>query len=188
MGNLAFIVEGHTEKLFLENACPNSPVRFIGVNGNDVELSAIASRVLTQINLLRKRADHFIIIFDRENRTKTCDDLENELSTFLKQAGVLANEFSIGIPDRTIENWILSDCTNVKESGSDQSFEYTQEGKKCIRLIKEKYPKFHKTNTAPNLLKANYPERMKKNSASFAKFLDMLLENNVSCWWMEKTA
>jgi len=40
MSRPAFIVEGQTEKLFLSNACSDSPIRTLELNGKDVEIEA----------------------------------------------------------------------------------------------------------------------------------------------------
>src|SRR5208283_793778 len=104
----AFIVEGHLEQDFVQAMCEGSPVRRIGCNGNDVKIDAIAKHVATHARLLQRRFDPLVVVFDRERRKETCAELERALKTELVNQSVTAR-IIVGIPDRDIESWILSD-------------------------------------------------------------------------------
>ena len=99
------------EQLIVQKLCPGRPVRLIGCNGDDVTMAAVAKALNARLRMLRVYHP-VIIILDRERRTSSCGELIWELSTLLDDYGH-QGQYVIGMADRTIENWILSDWSYI---------------------------------------------------------------------------
>jgi hypothetical protein len=188
MINPAYLVEGDLEQRFVQNACPNQPVQKIGLNGRSVSVSALAKRIATQARLLQKKYHPLIIIFDREEREKTCDNIEKELRDLLEFEDIQA-ELLIGIADREIENWILADwevfanccgCT-IEEPPSDLEGSL---GKRKVKQFLSKGRSYTETIEGCAWLKKCRPSKIAAQSPSFAKFFANL--EQLDCWWFER--
>lgn len=79
----------------------------IGINGKSVQMSAIARNLSTDLMRFSQNSK-IIIVFDRETRTESCEELGEELSTLLKR-DFPDMSFCIGIPDRDMEAWLFAD-------------------------------------------------------------------------------
>ncbi|RJP62637.1 MAG: DUF4276 family protein [Ignavibacteriales bacterium] len=185
MNNPAFLVDGQLEQRFIQNACPNAPVRLLNCNGDKVSSSAIAKRIATHYRLLKKKYSPIVIVIDRESRCLTATEFKNEITTLLANDNI-SEDFIIGIADRMIENWILADKINVSKYAKvnlDQVPDVEGEnGKSKIRkLIKD----YHETTVGVELLKKSNPQRM-FSSESFKTFFSSI-NNRIDCWWMNKT-
>jgi hypothetical protein len=186
----AFIVEGHLEQDFVQAICPGSPVRKIGCNGCDVKIEAVAKHVATHARLLQRKCDPIVVVFDREQRTESCDYLESTLKSELQKQNVTAR-IIVGIPDRDIESWILSDYqTFASVIGLDPSASIKDfEGKKCKARIKELIAgKLHYNEIIHGVvwLKNAKPYNMKLSSQSFSKFYESM--SGLGCRWLQQEA
>ena len=106
--SIAFIVDGHQEKLIVQRLCEGAPVRMTLLNGKDVKLGAISKTVMSFIKLLRGRHFPIIVIIDREDRSISALDIEHQIKADLEAAGCRADHVIVSCPDRMIENWILA--------------------------------------------------------------------------------
>lgn len=180
----AFFVDGKMEQMFVQNVCPGAKVQLINCNGDRVKLEAIADRLATLLRLLRSRYSPVIIIFDREKRDKTTEELSRELSELLLARGV-TDRFYIGVPDRMIENWILAD-EEVKAELSKEIKDTHFEGSDGKAHIRKYVSPYHETVDGVSLLRRCRPGRM-LSSPSFRSFFDQFRADLSlqDCWWVK---
>jgi len=188
MNKPAYLVEGDLEQKFVQNICPNSPVKKINCNGDSTSVEAIAKRVGTLGRLLHKRYAPLIVVVDREGREQSAKDLQAAL------AGELALEkldvpVIIGIPDRNIESWILADyqmflqSAELKAAGPNPSFE-GHNGKSVIKKALGEGKTYVETIHGVSWLKSARPALMAKHSPSFNRFFSALA--GLECWWLKQ--
>lgn len=184
----AYLVEGDLEQKFIQNICPGCPVKKIGCNGESASVEAIAARVGTLGRLLHKRYAPLIVIFDRERRDISVDELEKSfLSELLKEK--IDVPVIVGIPDRNIEAWILADyemfLQSAKLNPSSQLF--TFEGKNGKSVIKQTLGfgrSYVETIDGVAWLKSARPSIMLRNSPSFSRLYNAL--SKLECWWLRQ--
>ena len=104
--NFYVYVEGDMERSALKKGL-GIRARKIGINGKFVQMTAIARNLSTDL-ILFDSMSRIVIIFDRETRLETSDELASTLLSMLK-ADFPNMDFCIGIPDRDIEAWIFAD-------------------------------------------------------------------------------
>lgn len=183
MNKPAFLVDGFTEKLVLEKICPNTKINRINCNGSSVSLESIAKRVAILIRIMNNRHFPIIIVIDREDREMTVLEIEQKLKEEIIKAGI-ADDIRIGVCDRMLENWILSDWESYTESCKTENIVKPEiiEGIKGKSFIKKTYPTYQETTDGVNmLLKAN-PKAMYDNSESFKKFVHKIID--IKCEWL----
>lgn len=185
----AYLVEGDLEQIFVQNICPHFPVRKIGVNGENVEISAIAKRIGTLVRLLPKKYRPIIIIFDRERREATCDAIEAQLREYIERENINV-PMIVAIPDRDIENWILADyevfceCSGCPSTAPIGGFEGTK-GKTKLKQLLPSGRSYVETIHGVQWLKKCRANKIASASPSFAKLRCSLEE--IKCWWLEST-
>lgn len=171
------------EKKILQKICPGVPIRRIGCNGSDVPMAVMADFIETLIRLLNNRNHPILIIFDREGRVATCDDLISELSAEL-ESRELNVDYRIGIPDQSIENWILADYDMLAEgygvSTRAQNFEGTPGKSRLAALLRNRY-KYHETTLGVEMFLKCDPQKMYRESTSFRKFAGLI---DFDCYWL----
>ncbi|XYK79945.1 MAG: hypothetical protein ROO70_19590 [Labrenzia sp.] len=172
MPNPAFIVEGLQEQNIIRRLCPNSRTVLLGINGNAVEIEQIARRVATLFRLFNNRHYPIFLIFDREKRSRTHDELLILLTNELSKLDIPEDQFVIGIPDNKIECWIMpfigEDGTILPEAS--QSYD----GINCVgeleKRIKNSGVDYHKTTTGVQLFCSINPSSLANVSDSFKSF------------------
>ena len=184
----AFLVEGDLEQKFVQNTCPGCPVQKINCNGDDVSVASIAKRVGTLGRLLHKKHSPLVVVFDREKRTDSPDEIESLFRKEL-QAEDIQVPVIVGIPDRDIENWILADLEVFQQAiganpGDDKTIYEGQKGKTIIKKQLGQGRSYVETIDGVAWLKSCRPDIMSKNSFSFAKFAEAL--SGISCWWLKQ--
>jgi Domain of unknown function (DUF4276) len=187
MNKPAYLVEGDLEQKFVQNTCPGSPVKKINCNGERTSLEAIAKRVETLGRLLHKRHSPLIVVFDREGREESSENLEK---TFLE---VLAQEkidvpVIVGIPDKNLEAWILADyemfLQSAKLGASTPISDFEgRNGKSVIKQLLGDGKSYVETIDGVAWLKAARPDVMQKYSPSFNRLFSAL--SNLDCWWLK---
>jgi hypothetical protein len=188
MNKPAYLVEGDLEQKFLQKICPGSPVRKINCNGKDVSLEAIAERVESLGRLIHKRFSPIVVVFDREGRTQTCEQIEAKLFKLLEKE-MIQVRLVIAVADRQVENWILADYEMFTKSAAIQnetarpSFE-GENGKSRIREALGRARIYVETIDGVAWLQAARPEKMVQNSPSFSRLVTALAE--LPCWWLEQ--
>ena len=176
------------EQAFIQNVCPGAPVRKLNCNGIDVSIEAIAKRVGTLGRLLHRHLDLLVVIFDRERRTQTSEELEQLLAQAL-QAEELTCGVIIGVPDRDIEVWMVADCHVFKECAAiHANVEVSpcegRKGKSRIKYLRNGRS-YIETVDGPTWLKKARPAEIAKNSESFRRLYDAL--QRIDCWWLQAT-
>jgi len=184
MNRPAFLVDGFTEKLVLERICPNTKINRINCNGNSVSLEAIAKRIATLVRLLNNRHYPIIVILDREERELSVPQMEQNLIEEIRKVGI-ADDIRIGVCDRMIENWILSDWESFSESCIAQILQKPEntDGIKGKSFIKKCYPEYQETTDGVNMLLRSNPKTMYANSDSFRKFANQIVD--INCEWLQ---
>lgn len=103
----AFIVEGYQEKSILRRMCPKSHTSLIGMNGDSVEIQQIAAATATKIRIYNNKYYPIFVLFDRERRAETAEDIEGLFLQFLEEEGIQIDQVIVCVVDRKIESWIL---------------------------------------------------------------------------------
>lgn len=185
MPSPAFLIEGHMEKKILQKICPGAPIRRIGCNGDRAPMSVLAKFVETQIRVLNNRNFPIVIIFDRERREATCDELKEMLRIELDAKG-FNGQCIIGIADRTIENWILSDNEVMVTFGgtvADAPYE-GKFGKSEIKSALGQEANYHETTLGVEMFLKCNPQTMYDRSLSFRALMDQFPD----CAWFSRAA
>lgn len=184
LSSAAILVEGDLEQLFIQRASPGTKVIKIICNGRNVYLSAIAKRIASQCRLINGRNHPILVIFDREERSESPEELISELLSLLRGEGV-EDEIIVGVPDRMIENWILADPERLAQDDECcGEVPISVEGTNGKTMIKRCFKSYNETTTGVKLLLKARVNTMKSNSDSFCKFVDRLPSNG--CWWLER--
>jgi len=182
-----FIVEGDLEYEVIKKLCPKCPTPLLGINGNDVELEAIAKHIGTQARILEsKYCNPIIVILDREGRKETSDEIICRLHRALEGQD-LKSKIIIGVPDRMIENWILADLKTLRRSTgiSKRRCKINYEGvhgKEALKKILPPKIRYRETIEGACWLARSVSRTIYQNSASFKTFADKL--RNIPCPWV----
>lgn len=184
MSNPAFLIDGFTEKLILENICPNTKINRINCNGNSVSMCAMAKRICTLIRLLNNKYYPIFVIIDREDREASASQIVEDLGNEIKKVGI-KDDVRIGVCDRMIENWTLADWDSFKHStGIDETMTkpFHFEGTQGKTQIKKYYPNYQETTDGVEFfLKAN-PVIIFENSNSFKMLISKV--RDINCIWV----
>jgi hypothetical protein len=188
MSRPAYLVEGVLEQRFVQNVCPNAPVRLINCNGHSVSIEAIAKRLGTLGRLLHKRHSPLIVVIDREAREEAAADFKKALAEAMLRENIEV-PILIGVPDRNVECWILADFERFVESaGLDAPAEPAEfdgcNGKSAIKKLLSEGSPYVETIHGVAWLKAARPEIMADNSPSFLSFLKEI--GHIRCWWISQ--
>ena len=125
-----------------------------------------------------------IIVYDREKRTKTAEEIREELRDLIVQEGI-TKEVIVGVPDRMIENWILADWETVSNQGKFKgNCPGTIEGKNGKSLICQFLPKgcyYHETIEGVDWFQRVRQQVLYNKSRSFRQFANALAA--IKCEW-----
>ena len=188
MNKPAFLVEGDLEQRFIQANCKNCPVQKINCNGKAVSLEAIAKRVGTLARLMEKRHSPsvIIVIFDREHRSQTSEEIENSFLNLLKSECV-GTKVVVGVPDRTIESWILADVERFAASAgvciADAVIAEGKNGKNVLRGLLGGRA-YSEPIHGVAWLKSARASILSTQSASFRRFATLL--RDIECWWLNR--
>lgn len=177
--SIAFIVDGHQEKLIVQRLCEGAPVRMTLLNGKDVKLAAISKTVMSLIKLLRGRHFPIVVIVDREDRSISALDIESQIRADLEAGGCRGDHIIVSCPDRMIENWILAGnpyCNSAARIVSEIIEE--MEGSPGKRIIKQELRKYDiaydETGNGVELFCTMDLRHAAENSPSFRRLFDGL--------------
>lgn len=182
MNNVAFIVDGFTEKLILQRLCPGKPIRRTDLNGKDVQISAIAKKVASIIRVLGDRYNLIVIIVDKEQRNISHTCMLSSLEEHLKNEEGIKSSIIIGIPDIMIENWIIADWDKLDTKEQRPPDTDGLNGSSVLKKIKKSY---NKTTDGVNYFLKADPKIIYHNSPSYKAFIDSLSEK-LSCHYINK--
>lgn len=185
MPDVAFIVEGQLEQRAVNRACPNRRVVLLGANGDDVAIATICNRIETHYRLFSNRHYPIIVIFDRENRRETVEEIEEALKQDLSARGIDTKQFIFFIADRQFE------CILLAHIGLDGAYQENGwpntpsiDGLDGVSELKRRLGKmnvrYHKTTTGLELFCKVRPQILASKSASFKRFQSQVLKY---CRW-----
>ncbi len=109
----AFIVEGHLEQRVIAQVCPNRPVRRINCNGDSVAIERMCDFIETHIRSFGNRNYPIIILFDREKRVETSDEISDRVVSILGERGLCDHDIRVFVADREVEDWYLGDIEGI---------------------------------------------------------------------------
>jgi hypothetical protein len=185
MPRLAFIVEGHQEQKIIQSICPGSPVIRLNINGDSVSCEAIASRVSTLSRPWFNRFYPIVIIFDRERRQETCEEIEGSIRSILAIPSEYKDQFIFCVIDRTIESWIIpfvDDNGKILSSPLDNS---NYEGQNVVGELTRRLRKseifYDKTTTGVEIFCGIDPVCLSSVSISFSALKERLQPH---CGWL----
>lgn len=184
MPNPIFLVEGQTEKLFIEQVCNGAKILRLEINGRNVALDAIVGRAATLVRLQQGRTSPSIILFDREDRRESAHEIAQEVSTKMRQ--ILPSEHVIvGVADRMFENWILADWDSLRSMAPNlpAAAPAATDGLNGKAELKRLFGNYSKTVDGPRLLRSARATFIRLNSASFASLHAQL---SIPCWWLHR--
>jgi hypothetical protein len=176
---LAFLVDGHSEKRFLQKICPGKTIQRLNLNGNTVTCVAIAKRAASQIRLWGGKYYPIIILVDLEDRDMPFGEFGESIEAALRAEGV-QDQIIVGVADRMLENWMLADPDVVEWNARPESVD----GIHGAGMLKKIFGQYDKASDGPDVLVKCRPSSMRKNSASFCNFLSKLAK--VRCHWLGK--
>jgi Domain of unknown function (DUF4276) len=137
----------------------------------------------------RHRFDHgvLVVVFDREKRLETCDQIKSALIQALCSEGI-SSRIVIGIPDRDIESWIVADPEMLRSSAKiarDTQISCCEgrKGKSVIKSLLGHGQYYVETVHGQLWLKKSRASVIASNSASFAAFATEL--SDLDCWWLQ---
>jgi hypothetical protein len=175
MNNPAFIVDGQMEKKIIDHFCPEKPVRLLNCNGRDVTLKAAAKKIASLIRLM-KRNTPIIIIFDKEKRNDSADNIALKLLSEIKEQKIHDVDILIGVPDIMMENWMLASIDGINSYYNLNYIQKNFEGKngkaKLKAIIKPRI--YHETEDGPEIIKRCDIKNIYINSHSFKTFCDKI--------------
>ena len=193
MSNPAFIVEGEQERKIVKKLCGNCPIPKIG-NGDDFQLSTIADKICDHIKSFGTRYYPIFVIFDREQRVESVDDIVSTIRDILNKNQV-TDEVVIGIPDRSLESWIMP---FIDEEGSfipdpikncDGEKWKNNLNSKILRGNKKgknEFRAYHETGSGVDMfIKYVKPEKLAEVSPSFKKFYVETKKRLPNCRWFK---
>jgi len=180
MSKPAFIVDGFTEKLILERICPGSRVSRTDLNGNCVTIQAIGKKISTLIKVLGNRYYPIIVIVDKEDRDKSCEELITELSTEINNNGCANQDIRVFFADRMVENWIIADWNIL---GTTKEKPENTDGLRGSKVIKENKGKYSKTIDGVELFMKCDTKAIYNNSPSFKKLIDEI--QDIDCYFKD---
>lgn len=185
MPSPAFLVDGHLEQKVVQRICPDSVVRRLQCNGDNVALDAIAKRVTSHCRLLGGKHYPLLVVIDREERQQSAEAISAELLALIKAEGI-TDIVVIGVADRNIENWIIADTEMLMTAnpGISPSWGSVTDGFDGKAQLKRVLGAYHETTTGVNLLLNCRPSTMKEASPSFNNFLQQI--TLAQCHWLHR--
>ncbi|MGP1600891.1 MAG: DUF4276 family protein [Treponema sp.] len=167
------------EQLIINYFCPDRPVRLLDCNGKDVTLAVAAKKAASLIRLM-KRNYPIVLIFDREKRVETSEQIAEKLHEEIQKCGINNVELIIGVPDKMMENWMLADINSVNSyfhtKAKQKIFEGTGGKSQLKQIINPK--NYSETQDGPELAKRCDIKTVVENSKSFESFFSKLTKLN----------
>lgn len=175
----AFLVDGLTEKRFVQRACKGRPVQILNCNGETVAPGAIAKRAASLIRLWGGRCFPIVILVDRESRQEGASEFAETLSRAIRDEGI-EDEVIVGVADRMIENWMIADPALWPDFEEIDSVD----GISGVSVIKRRLGSYNKAANGPELLHRCRASEIRTRSTSFSAFADQL--SRLRCSWLRR--
>ena len=192
MNNPGFIVEGKQEKKILERICPNQTIRKIS-NGHKTPLAVIAKDIFAELKSFNSYCYPVIVIFDRENkkRKNNIEEIVKEVRSELKDLETqktrgMTDGIIFGIPDLTLETWILPFVDEYGKFTTKPAQGY--DGERCLGKLENRLEKagiqYDKAGNGVKMFVDNVdPIELSTVSPSFKSFYDQIKPH---CKWYHR--
>lgn len=184
-----FLVEGHLEHDFLNEICGKKSRVLRIPNGKTVSPTAIAKQVVAQVSALAEEPSYVTVIADREKRVQSSLEIESEIKQELLRHG-FSIPFSVHVPDKMIENWILADAEVLNEMGLTVSLAAGTEGchgKSVLdAAFRKKRMKYNERIDGVQLLKKCKASNLSQTSPSFQRLSHTLCGTFQRCFWIHQ--
>lgn len=178
MSNPAFIVEGSMEQKILAKICSGQPIRRIGCNGDNVSINRLCDFIETQIRALKNKNHPIIVIFDREKREKSCNEIENEVIDEMNCRGLNEHDIRVFVADRESEDWYLKDIDSIcKHYGLPKPLSNLK-GKGGIEKLISPVTAYHETTIGVDLFFIVQHEIVAGKCKTFKKLLESAIDVN----------
>lgn len=181
MINPAFIVDGYTELKIIQHLCPNRPIKRTDLNGKFVKIPLIVKRIASHIRLLGNKYYPIIVLVDKEEREISCVTMIEQIKQGLIEHGLGNQDIRVGVADRMIENWIISDWNSLDGKPKDKPKKC--EGMNGSAVIKKLKGNYNKTTDGVDYFISACPKTMFANSDSFRHFINEL--KGIECEYLE---
>jgi hypothetical protein len=178
MPNPAFIVEGRMEQLIAAKICPGQPIKKIGCNGDEAPIAVMAKFVSAQIKILNNKYYPIVIVFDRENRQSTCEQIRLEMINILQNDyGYADQDIRIFVCDRMTEDLYLADIDTIVNHYklppyADQNFS----GKGGLARLLEPKIRYHETTYGVEIFFLIDHKKVAQKLSHWSKFLETVEE------------
>ena len=171
MSNPAFIVDGFTEKLIIQQLCPGRPISRTDLNGKSVTIDAIAKKIASLIRIFNNRNYPIVILIDKEDRQESTREIAMLLYEKLSEQNINCPDLRIGVADRMIENWIIADwkVLDVKEEKPSKT-----DGLNGASVIKKLKGSYNKTTDGVEMFLNTDPREVYNSSESYREFVNKL--------------
>lgn len=176
MANPAFIVEGQMEQRILSKICPGRPIRRINCNGDGVAIPRLCDFLETQIRTLSNRNYPIVVIFDREQRDQTCDEIRDEVISNLHARGLHDHDIRVFVADRETEDWYLLDTKGICSHFGLPTPISKLSGKGGLSKLLRPALQYHETSVGVELFHIVSKKTIASKSPVFQSLLDTAIE------------
>jgi hypothetical protein len=178
-------VDGHLEQRIVQITCPGHRVVLLGTNGDGVAMKTIATRIDAHYKLFSNRYFPIIVVFDREKRSQSVEELEVELKAELEARHIPVDQFIFFISDRDIECLFVCHVTqdgDVMDTGCPKTTRVDGlSGETELRKrLSKKSIIYHKTTTGIDLFRCVRPFVIASKSSNFRRFQRRIVRH---CTW-----
>ncbi len=171
------------EQRIVQRLCPGAPVVRLGANGDGVAIEKIADRIYFHAKLMFRRVRFVHVVFDRENRDMSCEEIRNGIYKCLRFRTVDVNCIRISVADRNFEAW-MAPFLNQKAVFCTTPVNDNAEGRngKAIvsKIFKLNGKSYNETIDGVKAFCTLVPKEICEVSVSFR---DLFNEVSEDCWW-----
>jgi hypothetical protein len=180
----AFIVEGDMEQRILGRICKGQPVRRIGCNGDDVPIERVCEFIGAQIKTLNNRHYPIFVVFDREKRSASVDQITAQVSAELAKLGYGHLDIRVFIADREFEDWYLIDRARICENFEIEDTYGPLSGKGGLEKLMSSYIRYHETTVGVDLFFLVSHREIAEKCATYQRLVNNALE--VECRYFQE--
>ena len=178
----AFFVDGYTEKLALERICKGAAIVRLNTNGKDVKIATIAKAIHLNYKILGNKCFPIVVLVDREGRSESYSEVKDVLVAEMTALDLPIDQFHVGVCDRMIENWIVSDLQLMeREFGTKPNLTEGMSGKGYLKKLFGRDRVYQETTHGVDLLVRAKASNISQNSQSFKSFAENF---PVECHWL----
>lgn len=176
MPNPAFIVEGDMEQRILGRICRGQPIRRIGCNGDDVPIERVCEFIGAQIKTLNNRHYPIFVLFDREKRSETVEEISSQVALELEKLGYGEIDVRVFVADREFEDWYLLDRETICHEFDIPDLVGPLKGKGGLARLISPYIKYHETTVGVDLFFLVSHKTIADNCSVYKRLIENAVE------------